>query len=56
MGIGLNGEEHLSDRYVTMQFGDFEVEDTHRDHKACVEAKQVCGRWASVQWCNDIVS
>jgi hypothetical protein len=29
---------------VMTQSGDFEVEDTHRDHKACVEAKQVFGR------------
>jgi hypothetical protein len=27
----------------------FEAEDTHRDRKACVEAKQGCGSWASVR-------
>jgi hypothetical protein len=37
-----------SDRCVMTQSGDFEAEDTHWDHNACVEAKQVCGRWASV--------
>jgi hypothetical protein len=37
-----------SNRCVTTQFRDFEAEDTHRDREACVEAKQVCGRWASV--------
>jgi hypothetical protein len=42
-----------SDRYATTQFGDFEAEDTRRDHKACVEAKQVYGCWASVRWCED---
>jgi hypothetical protein len=29
---------------VMTQSGDFEVEDTHRDRKARVEAKQVFGR------------
>jgi hypothetical protein len=29
------------DRCATTQFGIFEVEDTRRDRKACVEAKQV---------------
>jgi hypothetical protein len=38
---GLTGEEHRSNRCVTTQSGDFEAEDTHRDRKACVEAKQV---------------
>jgi hypothetical protein len=33
-----------SDRSATTQSGEFEVEDTRRDRKACVEAKQVCGR------------
>jgi hypothetical protein len=33
-----------SDRCATTQSGDFEAEDTCRDRKACVEAKQVCGR------------
>jgi hypothetical protein len=41
VGIGLTGEEHRSDRCATTQFGIFEAEDTHRDCKACVEAKQV---------------
>jgi hypothetical protein len=51
--IGLAGEEHRSDRCAMTQFGDFEAEDTHRDRKACVEAKQVCDRWASVRWSDD---
>jgi hypothetical protein len=38
---GLTGQEHRSDRCVTTQSGDFEAEDTRRDHKACVETKQV---------------
>jgi hypothetical protein len=38
---GLTGEEHLSDRRATTQSGIFEAEDTRRDRKACVEAKQV---------------
>jgi hypothetical protein len=46
VGTSLIGEEHQSDRCATMQSGDFEAEDTHRDRKACVEAKQVCRRWA----------
>jgi hypothetical protein len=37
-----------SDRCATTQFGDFKVEDMRRDCKACVEAKQDCGRWASL--------
>jgi hypothetical protein len=37
---GLTGEEHRSDRCATMQSGDFGAEDTRRDRKACVEAKQ----------------
>jgi hypothetical protein len=41
VGIGLTGEEHRSDRCATMQSGIFEAEDTRRDCKACVEAKQV---------------
>jgi hypothetical protein len=36
-----------------MQSEDFEVEDMRRDRKACVEAKQVCGRWASVRWSSE---
>jgi hypothetical protein len=41
VGTGLTGEEHRSDRCVTPQSGIFEAEDTRRDRKACVEAKQV---------------
>jgi hypothetical protein len=41
VGTGLTGEEHRSDRCATTQFEDFEAEDTRRDRKACVEAKQV---------------
>jgi hypothetical protein len=41
VGIGLTGGEHRSDRCATTQSGIFEVEDTRRDRKACVEAKQV---------------
>jgi hypothetical protein len=41
VGAGLTGEEHRSDRCATTQFGNIEAEDTHWDHKACVEAKQV---------------
>jgi hypothetical protein len=53
--IGLTGGSDLSDRCATTQSGDFEAEDTRRDRKACVEAKQVCGRWASVRWSDDKV-
>jgi hypothetical protein len=38
---GLIGDEHQSDRCATTQSGIFEAEDTRRDRKACVEAKQV---------------
>jgi hypothetical protein len=38
---GLTGEVHQFDRCATTQSGDFEVEDTRRDRKACVKAKQV---------------
>jgi hypothetical protein len=41
MGIGLTGEEHRSDRCAAMQSGIFDAEDTRRDRKDCVEAKQV---------------
>jgi hypothetical protein len=41
VGTGLTGEEHRSDRCATTQSGIIEAEDTRRDHKACVEAKQV---------------
>jgi hypothetical protein len=37
---GLTGG-YRSDRCATMQSGIFKVEDTRRDRKACVEAKQV---------------
>jgi hypothetical protein len=49
-GTGLTGEEHWSDRCAMTRSENFEAEDTRRDRKACVEAKQVCGRWASVLW------
>jgi hypothetical protein len=38
---GLTSEEHQSDRCATMQSEIFEAEDTRRDRKACVDAKQV---------------
>jgi hypothetical protein len=38
--VGLTGEEHRSDRCAPWAFEDFEAEDTHWDHKACIEAKQ----------------
>jgi hypothetical protein len=41
VGTDLTGEEHRSDRCATTQYGIFEAEDTRRDRKACVEAKQV---------------
>jgi hypothetical protein len=41
VGTGLTGEEHRSDWCVTTQSRIFEAEDTRRDRKACVEAKQV---------------
>jgi hypothetical protein len=41
VGTGLTGEEHRSDRCATTQPGIFEAEDTRRDRKACIEAKQV---------------
>jgi hypothetical protein len=41
VGTGLTSEEHWSDRCATTQSGIFEAEDTRRDRKACVEAKQV---------------
>jgi hypothetical protein len=40
VGTDLTGEEHWSDRCATTQSGIFEAEDTRRDRKACVEAKQ----------------
>jgi hypothetical protein len=41
VGTGLIGEEHRSDRCATTQSEIFKVEDTRRDRKACIEAKQV---------------
>jgi hypothetical protein len=41
VGTGLTSEEHWSDRCATTQSGIFEEEDTRRDRKACVGAKQV---------------
>jgi hypothetical protein len=41
VGTDLTGEEHRSDWCVTTQSGIFEVEDTRRDRKPCVEAKLV---------------
>jgi hypothetical protein len=41
VGTGLTGEEHRSDRCATTQSEIFEAEDTRRDRKACIEAKQV---------------
>jgi hypothetical protein len=38
---GLTGEEHRSNRCAMTQSGIFQAEDTRRDRKACVEAKQV---------------
>jgi hypothetical protein len=52
-GTSLTDEEHWSDRCATTQSGDFEAEDTRRDRKACVEAIQVCGCWASIRWSDD---
>jgi hypothetical protein len=37
----LTDEVHRSDRCATTHSGDFKAEDTRRDRKACVEAKQV---------------
>jgi hypothetical protein len=50
---GLTGVSDRSDQCATTQFEDFEAKDTRRDRKACVEAKQVCGRWASIRWSDD---
>jgi hypothetical protein len=41
VGTGLTGEQHRSDRCATTQSGIFKAEDTRRDRKACIEAKQV---------------
>jgi hypothetical protein len=45
-----------SDRCATTASGGFKAENTRRDRKAFVEAKQDCGRRASVRWCYDKVS
>jgi hypothetical protein len=37
----VTGEEHRFDRCATTQSGIFVAEDTCRDRKACIEAKQV---------------
>jgi hypothetical protein len=50
---GLTGGFDRYDRCATTRSRDFEAVDTRRDHKACVEAQQVCCRWASVQWSDD---
>jgi hypothetical protein len=50
---GLTGGTDRSDRCAMTQSGDFEAEDTRRDREACVKAKQVSGRWASVRWSDD---
>jgi hypothetical protein len=49
---GLTGG-YRSNLCATTQSGIFEGEDTCRDLKACVEAKQGCDRWASVRWSDD---
>jgi hypothetical protein len=41
VGTGLTGEEHRSDRCAMTQSRIYEAEDTRRDSKTCVEAKQV---------------
>jgi hypothetical protein len=41
VGTGLTGEEHRSDWCAMTQSRIFEAVVTHRDRKACVEAKQV---------------
>jgi hypothetical protein len=41
VGTGLTGEEHRSDRCAMTQSRIYEAEDTRRDRKTCVEAKQV---------------
>jgi hypothetical protein len=50
---GVAAAPDRSDRCEATQFGDFEAEDMRRDRKACVEAKKVCGHWASVRWSED---
>jgi hypothetical protein len=40
VGTGLTGEENRFDRCAMTHSGIFEAEDTRRDRKACVEAKQ----------------
>jgi hypothetical protein len=41
VGTDLTGEELRSDQCAPTQSGIVEAEDTRRDRKACVEAKQV---------------
>jgi hypothetical protein len=41
VGTGLTGEEHRSHRCAATRSRIFEAEDTRRDRKACVQAKQV---------------
>jgi hypothetical protein len=38
---GLTGG-YRSDRCAMTAFKGFEVEDTHRDRKVCIQSKQVC--------------
>jgi hypothetical protein len=40
MGTSLTSEEHRSNQCTTTQSGIFKAEDTRRDRKDCVEAKQ----------------
>jgi hypothetical protein len=39
--VGLTGDKHRSDRCATTWSRIFEAEDTRRDCKTCIEAKQV---------------
>jgi hypothetical protein len=41
VGTSLTSGEQRSDQCATTQSGIFEAEDTRRDRKACVEAKQI---------------
>jgi hypothetical protein len=50
---GLTDDEHRSDWCAMTQSWDFEAKDMRRDRKACVEAKQVYGRWASIRWSDE---
>jgi hypothetical protein len=53
---GLTDEEHQFDRCATTQSGDIQAEDTRKDRKYCVKAKQVCVHWGSVRWSDDKIS